>query len=164
MKMAMVLLDRSLDKGVYEATVHWDTFHRTMSAVTNISQAGVGGLKDSVGAYKRKRMFISGVVTHKFWYSRLMAGVHKRVGQIRKPDKEVTVEFFHAIDKILDIKWGNSTTTDQKKKIAEMGAWFFGGFCTGLRGEEMTFLELSGTANSLVNLSNAKDAHFLFVS
>jgi hypothetical protein len=50
----------------YEATVQRGTFRHTMSAVTNISQAGVGGLEDSVGAYERNRMFISGVVIHKF--------------------------------------------------------------------------------------------------
>jgi hypothetical protein len=44
-----------------------------------------------------------------------------------------------------------------------MGAWFIVGFCTGLRGEEMVLLEVAGTANSLVNMNNANDAHFLFV-
>ncbi len=50
---AMAVLDGSLDKGVYEDTVQWDTFRRTMSAVTNISQAAVGGLENLVGAYER---------------------------------------------------------------------------------------------------------------
>jgi hypothetical protein len=49
MAVAIAVLDRSLDKGVYEDTVQWDTFRRTMSCVTNISQAAVGGLEDSVG-------------------------------------------------------------------------------------------------------------------
>jgi hypothetical protein len=70
MKVAMALLDRSLDKGIYKATVQWDTFRRTMSAVTNTSQVCVGGLGDSVGTYERNMMFITGVVTHKFWFSR----------------------------------------------------------------------------------------------
>jgi hypothetical protein len=30
-----------------------------------------------------------------------------------------------------------------------MGLWFLGGFCTGLRGEEMLLLELAGSVNSL---------------
>jgi hypothetical protein len=77
MKVAIVLLDWSLDKGVYEETVQWDTFRCSMSSMTNISQAGVGGLKESVGAYERNRMFILDVVTHKFWYSCFMTGVHK---------------------------------------------------------------------------------------
>jgi hypothetical protein len=42
------------------------TFCQTMSDVTNISLAGVGGLKDSIEAYERNRMFISGVITHMF--------------------------------------------------------------------------------------------------
>jgi hypothetical protein len=163
MKATIALLDRSLDKGVYEETVQWDTFRRSMSAVTNISQACVGGLKDSVGAYERNRMFISKVVTHKFWYSRFMTGVHKRDGQIRRPDKELTIDVIHAADKILETEWGNAITKMQKRKILEMGTWFLGGFCTGLRGEEMILIELAGTANSLAHLHDEKDAHFLFV-
>ena len=42
------------------------------------------------------------------------------------------------------------------KRIAEMGAWFIGGFCTGLRGEEMLLIKLAGTANSLSHLLDEK--------
>jgi hypothetical protein len=127
MKTLMAMLDRSLDKGDYEVTAQWDTtFRCTMFAVSNISLAAVGGMEDSLGAYKHNRMFISGVMTHKFWYARFMAGVHKPVGHIRKLDKEVTVKVFHAIDMILDMEWGNTTMTNKKKRIVEMGAWFIG--------------------------------------
>jgi hypothetical protein len=163
MKVALAVLDRSLDKGVYEATVQWDTFRRQMSGVTNISQAGVGGLGNSVGAYERNRMFISESVTHKFWFSRFMAGVHKRVGQVRKPDRVLTIDIIHAVDRILETEWENAERSDERKRIAEMGTWFLGGFCTGLRGEEMLLIELAGTANSLVHLGDPKDAHFVFV-
>jgi hypothetical protein len=45
MKMAIAVLDRSLDPGLYSECVQWDTFRRIRSAgVTNISQAGVLGL------------------------------------------------------------------------------------------------------------------------
>jgi hypothetical protein len=53
MKAAIAVLDRSLDKGgVYDDNVQWDTLRKQMSTVTNISQAGVGGLKNYVGAYE----------------------------------------------------------------------------------------------------------------
>jgi hypothetical protein len=39
MKSAIDVLDRSLDKGAYEDTVQWDTFRRSMSAITNVLQA-----------------------------------------------------------------------------------------------------------------------------
>ena len=163
MKVAIAVLDRSLDKGAYEATVQWDTFRRQMSAVTNISQAAVGGPGNSVGAYERNRMYISEVVTHKFWFSRFMQGIHKQVGQIRKPDRVLTKEIIHAADKPLEADWLNATQAAEQKRIAEMGAWFLGGFCTGLRGEEMLLIELAGTANSLVHLGASKNAHFVFV-
>jgi hypothetical protein len=163
MSAALAVLDRSLDKGKHETTVQWDTFRRSMSAITNISQASVGGLENSVGAYERSRMWISGSVTHKFWFSRFMSGVHKRVGQVRKPDKELTIDVIHAVDKLLETEWQSARRSDEKKKISEMGAWFIGGFCTGLRGEEMLLIELAGTANSLVHMDDVKHAHFLFV-
>jgi hypothetical protein len=105
MAAAIDLLDRSLDKGTYEDTVQWDTFRHTMSAVSNISQASVGGLEDSVGAYERNRMFILGSVTHRFWFLRFMIGVHKRVGQVQKHDRILTIDIIHAADKILESNW-----------------------------------------------------------
>jgi hypothetical protein len=85
------------------------------------------------------------------------------VGQIRKPDKEVMIDMFHAVDRILEAEWNQATSVAHKKKVAEMETWFISGFCTGLRGEEMLLIELAGTANSLCNITSAKNAHFLFV-
>jgi hypothetical protein len=102
MKSVMAVLDRLLDKRVYEDTVQWDTFCCSMSVVTNVSQAVVGGLEDSVGTYESNWMFISDVITHKFWFSSFMTGIHKRVGQVRKPDKELMINATHAINKILE--------------------------------------------------------------
>jgi hypothetical protein len=49
---------------------------------TNATQAGVSGLSDSVGGYKKSKMWISGVVTHPFWFTWFMEGFHKRVGEV----------------------------------------------------------------------------------
>jgi hypothetical protein len=163
MKAAIAVLDRSLDKGVYEENVQWNTFRKQMSAVTNISQASVGGLMNSVGAYERRRMWISNAASHQFWFSRFMTGVHKRVGQVRKADKEMAIEVVHAVDHILEDQWKNAPTTSKKKRIAEMGVWFVGGFCMGLRGEEMVRIELAGTANNVKHLNDAMNAHFKFI-
>jgi hypothetical protein len=73
-----------------------------MSAVTNFSQDVVGGLEDSMGVHEHNCMFISGVVTHKFWYSRFMTGVHKHVGQIRKPDRVLTIDVIQSVYRILE--------------------------------------------------------------
>jgi hypothetical protein len=101
MKVAVAVLDRSLDKGIHAEFVQWDTFRKTRLVVINISQAGVSGLGDAVGAYERKRMWISKVSTHSFWFSRFMTGIHKQVGEIKRQDEPITIDVLHAIDSLL---------------------------------------------------------------
>ena len=162
---AIALLDRSLAKGIHAEHVQWGTFRRAMSVVTNVSQAGVSGLGDSVGAYERNRTWISGVATHKFWYSRFMHGVHKRVGEVRKPDEIISIDVLHAVDKVLEAEWTVANIPEQKRRIAEIGAWMIGGFCTGLRGEEMLMVDTWGTASSVHRFmkEDALDPHFKFI-
>jgi hypothetical protein len=132
MKTVIAVLDRSLDPGLYFECVQWGTFRRIRSAVMNISQAGVLGLQDSVGVYERNHVWISTVVTHQFWFSRFtITGVHLRVGEIKKQDELISIKVLHEIHKILSREWAALTTMAQKKRIAEMGAWFMGGFAPG---------------------------------
>jgi len=161
MKSAIAVLDKSLDKGLYEELVQWETFRKTRSAITNVHQASCQGLRDVVGAYERNRMWISTVPTHSFWYSRFMTGLHKRVGEVVKPDWPIPVEVVKHIDQTLNRLWKNETANEDKKRIAEMGAWFVGGFCVGLRGEEMLLIELKGTSDNLRFLSDTDNPHFV---
>jgi hypothetical protein len=48
-------------------------------------------------------------------------------------------------------------------KNAETGAWIVGGFCMGLRGEEMLLIEFAGTAKNIENLNDPTEPHFVFV-
>jgi hypothetical protein len=41
-------------------------------------------------------------------------------------------------------------------KVSDMGAWFIGGFCTSLHGEEMPLVEFAGTAQSLKHLQEER--------
>jgi hypothetical protein len=163
MKAAIAVLDRSLNPGVYSECVQWGTFRKTRSAITNISQAVVSGLQDSVGAYERKHVRISTVVTHQFWFSRFITGVHLRVGEIRKPDELLTIKVVHEIHRVLSREWSQATTPATKKRVAEMDTWFVAGFCTGIRGEETLLIEHAGTAKSLKHLGDVVDPHFEFV-
>ena len=161
MMTAAAILDRSLDPGTTEAYVQWDTFRGARSFVTNASQAGVTGLGDSVRAYERNRMWISGVVTSSFWFSRFMDGLHKRVGENRRQDEPITIDVLCALEKILEQEWRESDRPEARRQAAEMGAWFMAGFCSGLRGEEMLLIELAGTTRELVHLLDPSLPHFL---
>jgi hypothetical protein len=61
-----------------------------------------------------------------------MAGLHKRVGEIKKRDEATTIDGVHAIEDILHSEWKKTDNPKVKRRIAEMGVWFIGGFCVGL--------------------------------
>ena len=162
MLAAIAVLDRSLDKGLYEDKVQFGTFRKARSCITNAHQASAHGMGDVIGAFERNKCWISNVSTHTFFFSRFMEGIHKRVGEVVKPDWPVPAAVVKEIDDRLNEAWRNTQDPQTKKKIAEMGTWYVGGFCTGLRGEEMLMIELAGTANSLKFLSDDIDPHFMF--
>jgi hypothetical protein len=164
MKAALVVMDRSLDAGRYSDYVQWETFRKAWLAITNITQAGVGGLDDVIGAYEKNRCWISKVPTHSFWFHRFMVGIHKRVGEIRRQDEALTIDVLHEVDKILEARWRSTTDRKVRRRVTEMGTWCVGGFCTGLRGEEMVRIEFAGTAKSADKfLGLEENPHFMFV-
>jgi hypothetical protein len=164
MKAAMVVLDRSLDPGKYSDYVQWETFRKARSAITNVSQAGATGLSDVIGAYERNRSWISKVPTHTFWFHRFMVGIHKRVGEIRRQDEALSIDVLHAVDRILEARWRATSDVLVHRRLAEMGTWFYGGFCTGLRGEEMVRIECAGMANSVAKwMDKGMDSYFMIV-
>jgi hypothetical protein len=71
MQAAIAILDRSMDPGKHAEFVQWETFRKARSCITNVLQAGIGAMGDSVGAYERKKVWISSVITHTFWFDRL---------------------------------------------------------------------------------------------
>jgi hypothetical protein len=162
MRYAIAILDRSLSPGQNEEFVQWGTFRKTRSTATNVAQASLGGLTDSIGAYERKRMWISNVETHQFWFTRFMGGLHKRVGELKKQDEPISIEVLKAIELMLELEWSQAIKPEQRKRVAEMGVWFIGGFCSGLRGEEMILIERAGTINSLSHLED-EEPWFKFV-
>ena len=58
------------------------------------------------------------------------------MGEIKRQDEPVTIGVLHAIDAWLEAEWSCMEDPALRWKMAEMGAWNIGGFCTGLRGEE----------------------------
>jgi hypothetical protein len=163
MMCAAGILDWSMDQGRTEQYVQWDTFRGARSFITNATQAGVSGLSASVGGYKKIKMWISRVVAHLFWFTWIMEGLHKRVGEVRHQDEAITIEVLRAMESILESKWNQAAQPDVKKRVAKMGAWFIAGFCSGLRGEEMLLIKLAGTAQDLAFLSDEVCPHFVFV-
>jgi hypothetical protein len=113
-----------------------------------------------VGSYERNRMGISSVTSHSFWFVRFMDGFHKRVGDIKRQDKAITIDVLKSCLAILKGEWGRVKESVEGslllvRRIAELGTCFVIGFCLGLRGEEMPLIEHAGTSEGLKNLLKA---------
>jgi hypothetical protein len=77
-----------------------------------------------------------------------MVGVHKRVGEIRTQDEALSIDLLLGINRALGARWSQTDNKAVRWRVAEMGTWFNGGFCTGLRGKEMVRIKFAGTAKS----------------
>ena len=163
MAVSISILDRSLDPGKYEEHVQWATFRKSRTTLTNMWQASLEGLKDQVGAYGKHKTWISSCPTHQFFFARFMEGIHRRVGETVKRDEPIGIELLKAIMTHLEEQWDRESALQLAKPrqerdltklrvIAMLGLWFCGGFCTGMRGEEMPLIELEGTFASLKNI------------
>lgn len=160
MGQAVAVLDKSLDPGRHSTFVQWATMRKTRSAFTNIAQAAVGGLDASVGAYEKNRLWISSASTQTFFFHRFATGLHRRVGEIVKPDEPITVELLHEILRTLETEYQREIkstapgTQARLLSISRTANWFTIGFCASLRGEEMPLIELAGTKESLQYLDH----------
>ena len=78
------------------------------------------------------------------------------------PDKILTIEEIHAIDRVLEREFFHGRTREDRKRISELGILVIGGVCTGLRGEEMLLINLFGTAKNVKNFMKEtnSDPHF----
>jgi hypothetical protein len=125
MQAAIVVLDRSMDPVLYEKMLQYESFGRTRSAVTNITQVGAGALGDVIGAYEKKRVWFSTVSTHSFGFAtRFMVGLKKRHGEIKKQDWPILIAVLHAADKILEREWKTAKDGLIRKKCEEWGRGF----------------------------------------
>jgi hypothetical protein len=115
MIVARAILDRLLDPGRNDTFVQFTTVRKTRSMMTNVAQATASGLEDVIGSYKRSRVWISSVPTHLFWFTIFMSGIHKRVGDVTKQDKAVTIDVILEVDRIRRKSKGTCIPTLRKQ-------------------------------------------------
>jgi hypothetical protein len=102
MAVACAILDRSLRPGRTDIFLQHNTVRKNRLMLTNIAQASASGLGDVIGSYEKLRVWILSVPTYSFWFTRVMTGFHKRVGDLKKQDKAITIDVLLEGDKILE--------------------------------------------------------------
>jgi hypothetical protein len=144
MGIAIVTLMASLRPGKYTSHLQYDSMRRTPTWFKNAHSAGSGYNVDTLYAQDDKKVHATSCVTAGEWFVRFKLGTKYRMGQIRKQNEAFTPEIIHALDKVAQEEWENSTDEMERKKLEELMSYILMEFCGNLRGEEVPRLSLSG--------------------
>jgi hypothetical protein len=136
MKVAMVLLKRSLDPGWNDKHIQFvSTARKIRSAFSNVYHASRELSEVVMMAYKLNKTYQTKCPTYGYWFKKFMLGMHKRMGDIVNLDYAVSKEIVVGLLRDLEDDWSNATTEDGQVDVTRMGMIVLSGYLCRLRGE-----------------------------
>jgi hypothetical protein len=146
MSVAVLILMRSLDPGINETYVQFNTARKMRSAYANFWQASIEGENDAVVQRNTTKLFSTNCPTHGPWFERFMLGMHKRQGDQSYPDQAISIEVMLALMKRFEKAWVLAKGREKEEEAVLFPALFsIVTFCGGFRGEETPLMDLTGT-------------------
>ncbi len=151
MRVAALSTERLLDKGINEKTVQHGTVRKFRAAFSNMWQASVEGGLDAIAVRNTSKLTQTSCPTYGEWYERFSLGLHKRMGDVVRQDKAISVEVMGALMEEFEKDWislEREGGEDEEREKILFGALFaVVAYVVGLRGEEVPLMDLAGTRN-----------------
>ena len=151
MGAAIVMLQLSLAPGKNDTNVQFGTIRQFRASYSNIFQASVKGQDAAVLAHGTKKLFVTKCPSYGIWFSKFSHGCHRRMGDISKPDRALSIEILVEIMKDLELEWVTLRSDIDRWHLALEGAFYLIGFCCALRGEEIPLVDIHGTHQHLAS-------------
>lgn len=143
MAAAIVMLQQSLNPGRNDRTAPFATVRKLRGAVSNAYHASAVGQQAMVMAKETRKMTVTKCPTYGEFFKRFMRGMHKRMGEISKPDRAISSVILREIQHNLERDWDNRP--QGRRDIAREASFYLIAFCCALRGEEVPMVDLYGT-------------------
>jgi hypothetical protein len=105
MAAAIVMVQRSLAKGRYGATVKFKTVRKFRAVVSNIYHSSIEGQGATVMAKDTRKLQVTKCPTYTAFFERFCHGMHKRMGDIVRPERALSHDILRAIMEELDRDW-----------------------------------------------------------
>ena len=137
MHMATIILIRSLDKGIYQDTIQFETARKLRSVYSNCWGASVHTLTQGVMARDTMKTYVTSCPTYSLWFERFIKGLHSRMGDDRRPDLAICSPLMKEIINIVNVDYMEELNPFKKQFIARAGLFYLSAFFGGLRGEEV---------------------------
>jgi hypothetical protein len=138
---AAKILKHSLDPGVTEYTVQFETVRKMKSAFVNMYHASVENESTSiVGGKDGEKQLVLGAPIYHGWYDRAQVGVNHIMGDTVVQDYGLARKAAVAFQKMLAKEWELAATDQEKRmEVAQLACFMFLGYGRALRGEERRY-------------------------
>jgi hypothetical protein len=143
MSAAVVTLTRSLDVGKYAATVQYETMRKMRGVFSNAFHASAEGYcSSSVMAKDTQKIMLTECPTYGTFFELFARGCHKRMGDIIKPDRALSLSILHHIMSLIEKDWQMEGALEKYQCVLK-GLFYLISYCGALRGEEVPMAELN---------------------
>jgi hypothetical protein len=143
---AVIMAKHSMDPGVTESTVQFETVRKMKSDFVNLYQASVDNVSTAViGGREGGNQMVMGVPIYHGWYDRAKTGMHHLMGDKVVQDYGLSRKAVIALQETMEEEWFAARVEAGKRlDIAQLACFVCLGYARTLRGEEITKIELSG--------------------
>ena len=148
MQAAIGTLVRSQKPGLHEDTMKFSSVRKARAVHTDVYNASARATEGMVWRSERARFVSTQAPTDSNWFNAFMTGYRARVGERRKQDTAISIILMLELQRTLEEDWTalinkEETFLEEKRKIAECGAFYLFLFCGSLRGFEGPKVKLS---------------------
>jgi len=157
---AIVIVQRSLARGRYAETCQYETIRKFRAASSNIYNSSLAGQGNVVMAQDTRKLRVTACPTHSDFFERFNKGLHKRMGDVVRPDRAISHGIVMALMRAVDRDW-EAAAPHQKLEFALEGALYVISFTLALRGEEVPLVEMKGIRKHLEAGKNHEDPHVI---
>ncbi len=147
MTPATATLSRSLDKGRNAKHVQYNTARRIRSAYSNLWNASLYTLNTGVMQDGQSKLMTTKCPVYHYWYSKMMKGMHERMGDLVVQDQAVSRELQEALMMSLERKLVNDPTN--YIRWVEIGTYLMMMWLGALRGNEAMMADLEGCVDMM---------------
>lgn len=161
MALATTMIHRSLDKGKNEEFVQFSTVRSMRAAAGNYWKASAAHSEISVMMRAQTKLTGSSSATNAEWFENFMLGYHKRVGDVSRPDRAISVELMLAMMNRFERQWDSvKDRHDNQRGVIFPALFAICAYVASLRGEEVPLLTIGETRkNTALGLSHKKHKH-----
>jgi hypothetical protein len=142
MGAAIVMLQQSLQPGKNDITIQFGTVRKFRSAFSNAYHASAERQDAMVMAKDTRKLTVTKCPTYGEFFERFVRGLHKRMGEIVRLDRALSVEILKEIFVSLEREWLLAHT--DLFRLAMEGSFYVIAYCCALREEEVPLADLYG--------------------